>query len=202
MPACLSPVSVVILNVGCRASRRTTSSPVYPEAPSTATRTLAPAAAAAAAATCSRDTHANAHLRAGCSHARLPGTIARVESRRCSDSATPCLLGGGSGGAAGGRGWRRLGQHGRSGSRRTGDAAARHWREDLLVLVRAGAAATWCTLGLHTARMAAIAGGGWLMGMCCTDQLPNPVRWCRAQPRPPQNCGTCAPFPPVAVRVR
>lgn len=37
LPACFSPVSAVILMPGCRAQRRATSAPVYPEAPSTAT---------------------------------------------------------------------------------------------------------------------------------------------------------------------
>lgn len=50
LPAWRSPVRAVTLKDGCSARRRTTSSPVYPEAPSTATRTCSPALAPAAPA--------------------------------------------------------------------------------------------------------------------------------------------------------
>jgi hypothetical protein len=129
----------------------------------------------------------------------LPGSIASVESWRSSEKATPCLLGGGSGGAAGGSGWRRrLGQHGGSGSRRTGVAVARHWREVLLALARAGAAATLCTLGLQTARMAAIAGGGLLDGTVLQrSTAKSGLMVLHMSPR----CDTCGTaFPPGAVR--
>ena len=86
----------------------------------------------------------------------------------------------------------------RSGSRRTGVAVARHWREVLLALARAGAAATLCTLGLQTARMAAIAGGGRLDGTVLQrSTAKSGPMVLHISPR----CDTCGTaFPPGAVR--